>query len=248
MTLRFLWIYLGMLLSAQGQETPLREAWAKPELELAMVSKSPGVLDLHKAKATGAVRVPSGTVCVTEAGKDRCLVLKTTLAAEIATSIPVATLSGSLPEGTKWRPSEETISELAPLVQYLETKPATSLEALRLTALCLMSDPTFRQWNALSSDSAEAKVAAALDAVTLLREIAPGKSFALQEDGELKLAAYRTPGLRGKAMQAFQVKISPVPVNPKSLPNMEQLMHIAPGDDCPLCRIRGKAAGVQDNL
>jgi hypothetical protein len=43
--------------------------------------------------------------------------------------------------------------------------------------------------------------------VTLLREIAPGKSFALQEDGELKMAAYRTPGLRGKAMQAFQVKI-----------------------------------------
>ena len=81
------------------------------------------------------------------------------------------------------------------------------------------------------------------------------KPFALQpaeadeieidhKDGELRLRALRQPLVRAKAMQLFGMSAPEgVPV-----PQLNQLLHTAPGDNCPICRMRAQMEQAGNGL
>jgi hypothetical protein len=87
-----------------------------------------------------------------------------------------------------------------------------------------------------------AEVTQAVDVLGLLRQLAPQQTFALATDSELKLRALRNPWARVKAMQVYGLNLGDGAV----APDLGQLLHTKPGDNCPICRQRAlmeQAAG-----
>jgi hypothetical protein len=56
----------------------------------------------------------------------------------------------------------------------------------------------------------------------------------LAGDSELKLRALRNPWCRAKAMQVYGLSLGDGAVPP----DLGQLLHTKPGDNCPICRQR----------
>jgi len=94
------------------------------------------------------------------------------------------------------------------------------------------------------SGPAPTEIAAAIDALGVLREIAPERKFALASDDELKLRALRNPFSRAKAMQLYGMTL------PDGLvaPDLQQLLHTKPGDNCPICRMRAQMPDAGNGL
>ena len=79
----------------------------------------------------------------------------------------------------------------------------------------------------------------------ILRTVAPSQTFALGSDSGLKLRALRNPWCRAKAMELYGITI-PATTADGQVPDLGQLLHTRPGDNCPICRQRAlmeKAAG-----
>jgi hypothetical protein len=82
----------------------------------------------------------------------------------------------------------------------------------------------------------------------VLREISPDKTFALASDSELKLRALRNPWCRAKAMQLYGMTI-PGDAPPGAVPpDLGQLLHTKPGDNCPICRMRAQMQAPPSDL
>ena len=80
----------------------------------------------------------------------------------------------------------------------------------------------------------------ALDAAGILHTIAPASTFRLASDPELKLRALRQPALRTKALGLFGMTIPGDAAPGQTPPDLSQLLHTKPGDNCPICRMRAQ--------
>jgi hypothetical protein len=132
------------------------------------------------------------------------------------------------------------------LLKFLSTQPDAPKETAQLATLCLMEDIDFQKWQqfltpqsagepANPSRPTPAQVTQAVDAMGILRTVAPDQTFALSSDSGLKLLALRNPWCRAKAMQLYGIT---VPGADGQIPNLGQLLHTRPGDNCPICRQR----------
>lgn len=205
-----------------------------------------GTLQLQVSEA---VQIPAGTVYVSEDGKGKCVLLdEVNIQPEAGKpqTLPLTTLSltdGRVPEQS-WKISSERVEALEPLIRYLSSHRAVSAATRQLAALCLLRNVDAGQWHAEITDQDLYTIVAALD---LLHQITPERTFALQQNSQLKLRALHLSDLRPKAMQVYGIALPPAAFDPQSLPNMRQLMH-TPGDNCPICRQRAAAERLQDNL
>jgi len=202
------------------------------------------------------LEIPAGLICTTRDGSAKCVILR-----EMIITLPpngsqtrtlsVTPISGTFVAGEKLRPTSEELEKLKPLLKYLADHPETTQAASQLAALCLIRDVDFAKWLAtLPAQAApsNSNLEVALDAFEVLRQVAPDGSFSLQRDAQLKMLALHIPETRGKAMRVYGINLQPAAVDVPSLPNISQLLHTKPGDNCPICRQRAAAERLQNSL
>jgi hypothetical protein len=162
-------------------------------------------------------------------------------------SVPAAVLSAKSPwkPGAPVSPAETTEPRVAPLLTYLATRNDVPRETSQLVVLALTENINFADWQTYAAAAQSAKlaspasdVAVALDALTILRTVAPQGQFALATDAALKLRALHDPILRGKARQLFGLAVPGDAPAGAVAPDLGQLMHTKPGDNCPICQLR----------
>lgn len=205
------------------------------------------------------VTIPAGLIAEGREKPDRVVVLRKAEASVPAkgvvdVSLPVAALSSKSSGTTQpFTLTSATEPRLKPLLDYLANQPDAPRATAQMTVLCLLENLNYAQWlqslaaptgGAPASDPhpTPAEVTEAVDVLGLLRQLAPQQAFALASDSELKLRALRNPWCRVKAMQVYGLSLGEGAVPP----DLGQLLHTKPGDNCPICRQRAlmeKAAG-----
>lgn len=206
-----------------------------------------------------SVAIPAGLIAEGREKPDRVIVLRKAEATippqgAVDVALPVAALSSKC-TGTTQAFVVTTASEprLAPLLDYLANQPDAPRATAQMAVFCLLENMSYPQWlqslagptgSAPASDPhpTPAEVTQAVDVLGLLRQLAPQQTFALATDSELKLRALRNPWCRVKAMQIYGLNLGDGAVPP----DLGQLLHTKPGDNCPICRQRAlmeKAAG-----
>src|SRR5262249_55245402 len=114
----------------------------------------------------------------------------------------------------------------------------------QLATLLLLENIEFKQWEEFlrretvtETRPTPADIAAAVDAISIVRKLAPERKLAIAEDPEFRLRALRNPWSRAKAMQLFGMN----PPEGVPIPDVNQLLHTRPGDNCPICRLRNQS-------
>lgn len=251
MNLLRLWIAMAALaLPLHARESGLAGALAA----------EPFALQLSRAAASATtVSVKAGTVWQTADGA-RFVALRAVenavpASSTAALSVPAAALSTK----AAWKasapvtPADAAEPRVAPLLTYLATRNDVPRETSQLVVLALTENIGFTDWQSYAAATRPATpaspgsdIAVALDAVTILRTIAPQGQFALGSDAALKQRALHDPILRGKARQLFGLAV-PGDAPPGAVaPDLGQLLHSKPGDNCPVCQMRSQMQRAGD--
>ena len=86
-----------------------------------------------------------------------------------------------------------------------------------------------------------AEVAQAVDSLAFVKLSNPPKPPAMLADEALKRLALRNPWARGKAMVLYGMSVdNALSGDPALPPDLNQLLHMTPNDNCPICRQREK--------
>jgi hypothetical protein len=234
-----------LLLCSSAPGMTLREALANPKFAVSVHGDGRGELTVqltNKSAAKVAVEIPTGLIAIAPSGARLAAIRTATLdlpAGQTAeASLPAVPLSlANRSEAETYRASSDELPALRPLLDYSAKTNDLPRPTAQLTALLLLEDVTFAKWREFLGHEPDPKeVATAVDALALAKQLAPDKSFALAQDADLRLRALRQPLVRAKAMQLFGIAAPEgVPV-----PDVQQLLHTRPGDNCPICRMRAQ--------
>jgi hypothetical protein len=246
--------------AADAPPLPVRDAVARKTLAFTIHGNGRDQLTIaarNSANEPVALEIPAGLVCAGEAGavvtlRSATLAIPAGQSAEAA--LPVVARSAK--NGCADQPfavTADTTPALAPLLKYAATRNDFPKPTAQLVALALLEDVTFAKWQEFLAPqrAAEARpaptpseIATAIDALGVLREIAPDRKFALGGDDELKVRALRNPIARAKAMQLYGLAL------PEGFvaPDLQQLLHTKPGDNCPICRMRAQMQDAGNGL
>jgi hypothetical protein len=238
---------------------PLRDALARPELRCTFTATARDQITLAVTNSSAkplSIAIPAGAICSTTDNAARLVVLQSaTLSiapdASAEALLPSAALSSKATvDKQPLRLSAESEPRLDPLLKRLAGQQDVPRTTAQFAIFSLLEDMTFAQWEQFLAarrpaeatpepHPTPAEVVQAIDVLGLLRELAPERIFALAADGELKLRALRNPWCRAKAMQLYGVTLTGDPAE-AGLPNLSQLLHTKPGDNCPICRQRAE--------
>jgi hypothetical protein len=236
--------------AASLAEPPLSLAASIESRQLTLEAQGNGrdllALILHNTLPTPmVVTIPAGLIAGGRTTESRVIVLRAATASmpaqgTVEVALPVAALSSKnmlKPQTFELTASSEP--RLATLLKALADQPDAPRSTAQLAVLCLLEDVTFAQWRQFLGASPDApptpaEVTQAIDALGLLRTIDPPRSFALASDADLKLRALRNPWCRAKAMAIYGLDLG----DGAAPPDLRQLLHTQPGDNCPICRQR----------
>jgi len=255
---------LSMTLPALAETQPTSPAYTArtngPDQLIVTVTAPP-----TKSHAPISLHLPAGQIYVTPTG-DRIATLRAAAADLGATgnaeiTIPCTSLSlrtDSAPDQPV-RPTTDSEPKLEPLLKYLATRNDVPRATSECTALALLHDLTFQQWLDVapapppSAEPAPAMapppaLVQAIDAIGILRQIAPSQTFQLASDPQLKLRALRNPVTRAKALQLYGMTIPGDSAVGQTPPDLGQLLHTKPGDNCPICRMRAQMQAPANDL
>ncbi len=209
----------------------------------------------NPATTPATLTIPAGLIAATRAGGDRLIVLRAATVtvpprATLDVTLPVAALAAKNAYATQpFQPTADTEPRLAGLLKFLATQPDAPQPTAQLAVLALLENVTFPQWQQFlaaqrtgeppeQTHPTPAEVMQAIDALGIMRSLAPAQPFALATDAELKHRALRNPWCRAKAMQLYGISL---PTNDGAVPpDLGQLLHLKPGDNCPVCRQRAE--------
>jgi hypothetical protein len=245
---------------AVDSPVPLREALARKTLAVTIRGNARDQLTIavrNTAPEAAAIEIPAGLVCTGEAGsvvtlRSATLAVPAGQSAEAVLPVVARSVKNGCAEQS-FAVAADAIPAVDPLLKYLATRNDFPKATAQLAALALLEDVTFAKWQEFlapqrAADAGPAplpaEIATAVDALGVLREIAPGSKFALASDDELKVRALRNPIARAKAMQLYGLAL------PEGLPapNLQQLLHTKPGDNCPICRMRAQMQDAGNGL
>ncbi len=208
--------------------------------------------------ASASIDLPAGLICALAHPAGRVISLRGARLAIPAggsaeAELPAAALSlKTVAAELACTATEQVEPKLAALLTYLSTRPDVPRATTQLAVLSLLEDVTFAQWQTflIAGEKTEparqptpAEVVQAVDALSVLREAAPGAALALASDPELKLRALRNPWARAKAMQLYGIALPGDGGDGAVAPEVGQLLHRVTGDNCPVCRLRARMQG-----
>jgi len=241
---------------AETVETPLALTAALEGKQLVAEASGNGrdqlSLTLRNPSSAGvAVTIPAGLIAEARDKTGRVVVLRKAETSvppkgAVEVALPVAALSSK--NATSTQPFTLTAAsepKLGPLLDYLAGQPDAPRSTAQLAIFCLLENMTYGQWlqtladppgaaPATTTHPTPAEITQAVDVLGLLRQLAPQQSFAIASDSELKLRALRNPWCRVKAMQIYGLSLGDGAIPP----DLGQLLHTKPGDNCPICRQR----------
>ncbi len=231
-------------------ESGLQATWSfQPESILRVLATNP-------ATKSVTIKVPAGLICVTATGAQvlslRDAVIALPAASTVETDVPAALLSKSAAAAVgPGKPIADRDSRLDLLLRALHERPDLPRSTSQLAVLCLTENIGIADWEAFlrthkpeeKTGLTPAEIVQAVDAIGLLREIAPDASFALARNPELKLRALRNPWCRAKAMQLYGIALPEI--TPGQAPEIGQLLHTKANDNCPVCRLRRGPPGAE---
>ena len=191
------------------------------------------------------VTIPAGLIAAGVAPQSQVIVLREATAtvppqAAVDATLPVAALSSkNSPAPQPFTVQAATEPRLATLLQSVADLPDAPRATVQLAVFALLEDINFSQWHqylgaAAGAQPTPAEVTQAIDALGLLRTAEPNRTLALANDTELKLRALRNPWSRAKAVALYGLDTGGAAVPP----DLRQLLHTQPGDNCPICRQR----------
>jgi hypothetical protein len=206
----------------------------------------------NSSNAPLEIDIPAGLIAANRSKTAKMVVLRAAQLhvaahASAEASLPAAALSSANPLVSEpFEASSDAEPRMDGLLKFLSTQPDAPKATAQLAALCLLEDINFQKWEQFLTPQragepagqrhpSPAEVTQAVDAMGILRVVAPRQTFALSGDSGLKLLALRNPWCRGKAMQLYGISI---PGGAGQIPNLGQLLHTHPGDNCPICRQR----------
>jgi hypothetical protein len=246
-------LLLALLLPLTGSALPLSEALARTDLrgvvrgngesELTFAFTNPGNVAL-------SIEVPAGLLGAAPDGS-KMLTLRQArleLPPGQAGELAVPAISVSMRRAKAEQPytiEQTTVPALQPLLDYSAAHDDLPRTTAQLIALLMLEEMTFTHWREyLGHEPSPLDVVSAVDALTITRQLKPAQKLPLVEDAEFRLRALRQPFARAKALQLFEMN-SPegVPV-----PDVSQLLHTKPGDNCPVCRMRSQMEKSKSEL
>jgi hypothetical protein len=250
-----IWSTLVLGLGALHAEEPLPLASAMESRQIALEATGNGrdqlTLTLRNVSpAPIQVAIPAGLIATGRETPSRVISLRAATASLPAhgvadVALPIAALSSrNVTQSQPFVLTTENEPRLAALLQALADQPDAPRATTQLAIFCLLEDITFAQWRQFLGSAAEsqptpAEVTQAIDALGLLRLAQPQQTFALARDADLKLRALRNPWSRAKAMLVYGLDFGDGAVPP----DLRQLLHTSPGDNCPICRQRALMQG-----
>jgi len=241
-----------LLLPFNGHAVPLLEAMAKGPLkieirgdgrnQLTIVARNPGDIG-------ASLEVPAGLVADGKGGSRVAVIRRAEMqiasgqTAEIVVPVvPLSLKNGAAVE--VFVPVTERIGALQPFLDLSAKENDLPRATAQLAALLLLDQVDVMHWQEFlrkeeSKDPrpTPADIAAAVDAIAIVRKLAPERKIAMADDPEFRLRALRNPWSRAKAMQLFGMN----PPEGVPIPDVNQLLHTRPGDNCPICRLRSQS-------
>lgn len=253
-------LFLACCMVRAGEGLDLRKL---PALRYTIAAPTPGrvVVSVENPSAEKSnARIERGTVFVGASDRGKLIALRSAEAAinpkgAAELSIPAAALaSRGLDRAQTFAFSDETIPTLGPLLAFLQSHDDLPADTAQLLVLCFQENLSFANWKEFlarrsaaektSMATAQDEVVTAIDALGVLRQVAPQRTFALAADPELKLRALRHPVARGKAMKLYGIDLPEAPLPP----DLGTLLHTKPNDNCPICRQRALMQPREDGL
>lgn len=191
-----------------------------------------------------SVSLPAGAIAAGSQPDSRVVVVRTSIAevppkSAVDLSVPVAPLSSKNPNAAQpFHLTPDTEPRLAPLLAVLADQPDAPRPTVQLAVLATSEDLHFSQWRqflgAQEAQPTPAEITQAIDALGLLKTATPEQNYALAGDSDLKLRALRNPWSRAKAVAVYGLDSA----DGATPPDLRQLLHTQPGDNCPICRQR----------
>ena len=252
----FCWLG-GWAFAGEKQPDSWEDLARRSDVHIALKTNGRDTITVEIANHSGepfTAEIPAGLVCELADRTGKVITLRAapiTIEAggSAETIIPAAALSlknAATAQGCI--ATSDTVQKLAPLLAWLANRPDVPRSTTQIAVLSLMEDISFAQWQNFllaaqpkpdtAAHPTPAEVAQAVDALAILREVAPGNSSALAGDAELKLRALRNPLSRAKAMQLYGITLPSEDAAAAVAPDIGQLLHRVPGDNCPVCRAR----------
>lgn len=212
-------------------------------------------ITVSNAEETGAkTRIAAGAIYSTGEGRRMVTLRETVLEVPprgtLEARIPAAALSISTEaaEDAPARAAGDPEPKLAGLLKLLAAQPDLPRTTSQCAVFALTEDITFAQWVAFRAGAkGDEPLLEAIDALGILRAIAPEKGFRLAADPELKLRALRHPGTRAKAGQLYGLALPGNAPPGATPPDVGQLLHTKSGDNCPVCRMRERMQNGASN-
>lgn len=244
--------------TALADSIPLARAGAEMKVKADISGNGRDAAAL-KLTNTGAgpvtVALPAGSLLEAKTGERQVTLrtLETTIAEGGSAEATLPTAALATKNAKSDRPLTlrgETEPRLAPLMKLLENQNDLPRATTQLAVFIILEDiewAAWRAWAAAASGSSPtapptpAEVAQAVDALGLVRLALPDRKPALLASEELKRLALRNPQARGKAGALYGLTLeNAVTGEPALPPDLKQLLHMAPNDNCPICRQRQK--------
>jgi hypothetical protein len=244
---------LAFLFCSIAHGMTLRNAVAAPQLRCTLRGDGRAQLVVeifNRGAEKTAVDIPAGLIATAASGARiatiRAASLEIAAGGKAEAVIPAVPFSASnRAQDESYAATNDEMPALRPLLDYSAKTNDLPRPTAQLTALLLLEDVSAVKWcDFLGHEPTADEIATAIDALALAQQLAPAKTFALAQDADLRLRALRQPLVRAKAMQVFGI-IAPegVPV-----PDIKQLLHIRPGDNCPICRMRAQMEKAVNGL
>ena len=204
------------------------------------------------------VVIPAGTILQSVGGGVKIVIVREAqLAMAVGGSAKAELRTAALsvkndPLTRAFTPIPDSAPPLAPLLTHLATHPDFPPLSAQAAVLSLLENVTFPQWQQFlakqraegvhDAASAAVETAQTIGGLELLRAVAPEQHFALVDDTNLKLLALRNPLCRAKAAEIYGL------VEPVLPPKVGELLHVAPNDNCPICRQRSQMGRATNNF
>lgn len=243
-----------------GDSLPARSAIDQKRIHIEASGNGRDSIHLQ-ATATEKIKVtvPAGTRFVENGGQAqialRSLDLEPGPGSDVEAILPAAALSSAnLFEQRTLTLASDTEPKLAKLLELFGQQNDLPRPTAQLAVFLVLEDITWDQWKqwmqqawALEKPPKEhpnqTDIAQAVDAIAFAKLSAPERSFAILANADFKRQALRNTFARGKAMALYGMTVDDaVTGNTAAPPDLGKLLHTAPNDNCPICRMRAKAA------